>query len=287
MQTSVSRILGKTGEVLRTRFGGLVGLWGVFFAAQIVLFMILAAVIGASTFGALAAGAGGAAPESGLGGLGAGIIVTIILAYVVILLISLAQSSSLIAYASPLQKLSFGDALNSGVRSALPMVGVALLLLVAYFVVAFLVALVLGLLGSVSSALSGLIAILLIPAGIYAASRICTINAVVAVDRVTNPINAIAAGWTQTRGSVWAILGAMVIFLVALVVVGGLLAWPLISASISAGAGGVPDLGGLGLTFLGFFLFSIAVSVVSAALIAAIHAEVSSASASKATDVFS
>lgn len=286
MQTGVSQILGQTAKVLKARAGGLFGLWGVYFAGQILLFVILGVVIGASTFGSLAAGAGGADPGSAMAGFGAGMILAIIVAYLLILLVALAQSSSLIAYASPLQKLSFGDALNSGVRSALPMLGVAVLMLIAYFVLALVLGLVLGVLGAVSTAVSGLLAILMIPAGIYLMCRICTINAVVAVDGVTNPINAISGGWAQTRGSVWAIIGVMVIFLIALLIVGGLLLWPFIRASVEAGAGGAPDFSGMGLSMLGFFVFSVAISVVSAALVAAIHAELSDTSMTKA-DVFS
>lgn len=289
MQTSVSQILSKTGETVRSRFGGLLGIWGIYFGAQIVLFIVLGVAIGASVFGSIAAaGLGGAEGASAGMGLGAGMILMLILAYLAILLIAVAQSSSLIAFASPLQKLSLGDALNTGIRSALPMLGVMVLLLIAYFICALVFGLIVGLIGAVSSTLSGLLAILLIPVAIYVMCRICTINAVVAVDRVGNPITAIQRGWAQTGRNVLPILGVVVIFLIAMIVVGGLLFLPMFTSMMSAAASGAPpSFGGMGLTMLGFFAFSILMSIISAALFSVIHAEVSDVSPTTTGDVFS
>lgn len=285
MQTSIGQILGKTGEVVKSRIGGLLGIWGIYFAAQIVLFIVVGMVVGASLFGAMAGA--GSDPSAMGAGLGAGMIVIIILVYLVILLVAVAQSSSLIAFASPLQRLSLGDALNVGFRSALPMLGVMVLLLIVYFVAALIIGIVMGVLGSASSMLSGLIAILLIPAVIYVMCRICTINAVVAVEGVTNPINAITHGWAQTRSNVLSIFGVMVIFAVALVVIGGLLFMPIFSSMMSATMSGAPpSFAGMGLSLVGFFLFSIVMTVVSAALFSVIHAEVSGASPAATSEVF-
>jgi hypothetical protein len=287
MQTSIGQILGKTGEVVKSRIGGLLGIWGVYFVAQIVLMIVVGMMIGASVFGAMA-GLGGDPSAAGAAGFGAGLIVMIILAYLVILLVVVAQSSSLIAFASPLQRLSLGDALNVGFRSALPMLGVMVLLLIAYFVCALIIGIVMGVLGSASSMLSGLVAILLIPAGIWVMCRICTINAVVAVEGVTNPINAITRGWAQTRSNVLAIFGVMVIFAVALFVVGGLLFMPMFSSMMSASmSGAAPSFAGMGFSMVLLFLFSIVMTVVSSALFSVIHAEVSGASPAKTSEVFS
>jgi hypothetical protein len=287
MQTSVSQILAKTGETIKSRFGGLLGIWGIYFAAQIVLFIVMGVVIGASTFGALASIGAGMDGQSAWSGFGGGMILMIILAYAAFLLIAVAQSSSLIAFASPLQKLSLGDALNAGLRSALPMLGVMVLLLIVYFVGALVLGLVLGLIGAISTTLAGLIGILLIPAGVYLMCRICTINAVVAVDGVGNSLTAIQRGWAQTRSNVLAIFGVLVIFVIALAVVGGLLIVPVFSSMMSASMmGEAPSFAGMGMTMVLLFLFSIVMTVVSAALFAVIHAEVSDSSASKTSEVF-
>ncbi len=288
MQTSVSQILAKTGETIRSRFGGLLGLWGAYFAGQIVLFIILGVVIGASTFGAFAAaGSGGMDPSAGLMGLGGGVVLMLILAYLAILLIAAAQSSSMIAYASPLQRPSFGDALNTGIRSALPMLGVMVLLLIAYFICALVVGLVGGLLASVLGSAAAVLVFLLIPALLYLACRLCTINGVVAVDGVTNPITAIQRGWAQTRSNALSIFGAIVIFAIGAVVIGGLLLIPYFNMISGAATGEVPGVGSALLTFVGFFGAMVLITITSSALFAVIHAEVSDASPTKASDVFS
>jgi hypothetical protein len=288
MQTSVSQILAKTGETVKSRIGGLLGIWGIYFVVQIVLGILLFVVIGASVFGALAMAGSGGMDSAGAGmGFGVGTIVMIFLAYMAILLIAVAQSSSLIAFASPLQKLSLGDALNTGFRSALPMLGVMVLLIIVYFVGALVVGLILGLIGAISTTLSGLIGLLLIPVGIYLMCRICTINAVVAVDGVTNPINAIKRGWAQTNSNVLPIFVVLVIFVVALAVVGGLLIVPMFSSMMSASMmGEAPSFAGMGMTMVLLFLFSIVMTVVSSALFAVIHAEISDASPTKTSEVF-
>lgn len=287
MQTSVSQILAKTGETVKSRIGGLLGIWGIYFAAQIVLFVVLGLVIGGSIMAAMGGLGAGGLDGSGAAGFGAGMILMMILAYVLILLIMAAQSSSLIAFASPLQKLSLGDALNTGIRSALPMLGVMVLLIIVYFVGALVLGLVLGLIGAVSTTLSGLIGILLIPVGIYLMCRICTINAVVAVEGVTNPITAIKRGWAQTNSNVLPIFVVLVIFVVALAVVGGLLVVPMFSSMMSASMmGEAPSFAGMGMTMVLLFLFSIVMTVVSSALFAVIHAEVSGSSPTTTSEVF-
>jgi hypothetical protein len=288
MQTSISQILAKTGETVKSRFGGLLGIWGIYFAAQIVLFVVLGVVIGGSIMAVMGGvGAGGLGGEGAAAGLGAGAILMFILAYLAILLIAAAQSSSLIAFASPLQKLSLGDALNAGFRSALPMLGVMVLLLIAYFICALVIGLVGGILASVVGSAVGVLVILLIPALLYLACRLCTINGVVAVDGVTNPITAIQRGWAQTRSNALSIFGAIAIFAIGAIVIGGLMLIPYFNMISAAATGELPGVGSAVLTFIGFFGAMIILTVVSSALFAVIHAEVSDASPAKTTDVFS
>jgi hypothetical protein len=288
MQTSVSQILAKTGETVKNRIGGLLGIWGIYFAAQIVLFIVLGVVIGGSLMAAMGGvGAGGLGGEGAAAGLGAGAILLFILAYLVILLIAAAQSSSMIAFASPLQKLSLGDALNAGIRSALPMLGVMVLLLIAYFICALVVGLVGGILASVLGSAAGVLVLLLLPAVLYVACRLCTINGVVAVDGVTNPITAIQRGWAQTRSNALAIFGSIAIFALAALIVGGGLFYSYFTSMMSAAAlGQPPSFAGMGLTMVGFLIFSVVMAVIGQALFAVIHAEVSDASPAATSEVF-
>lgn len=287
MQTSVSQILAKTGETVKNRIGGLIGIWGIYFAAQIVLFIVLGLVIGGSMMAVMGGiGAGGLGGDGMAAGLGGGAILMFILAYLAILLIAAAQSSSMIAFASPLQKLSLGDALNAGFRSALPMLGVMVLLLIAYFLCALVIGLVGGILASVLGSAVGVLAILLIPALLYVACRLCTINGVVAVDGVTNPITAIQRGWAQTRSNTLAIFGAIVIFAIGAIVIGGLMLIPYFAMITAATSGEMPGVGSMLLTFVGLFGAMIVLTVIGQALFAVVHAEVSDASPTATSKVF-
>jgi hypothetical protein len=287
MQTSVSQILAKTGETVKNRIGGLLGIWGIYFAAQIVLFIVLGVVIGGSLMAAVGGiGAGGLGGEGAAAGFGAGAILMFILAYLAILLIAAAQSSSMIAFASPLQKLTLGDALNAGFRSALPMLGVMVLLLIAYFICALVIGLVGGILASVLGSAAGVLVLLLIPGLLYLVCRLSTINGVVAVDGVTNPITAIQRGWAQTRSNTLAIFGSIVIFAIGAIVIGGVMLIPYFNMIGAVTSGEMPGVGSSVLTFIGFFGAMIILTVIGQALFAVIHAEVSDASPTATSEVF-
>lgn len=279
MQTSVFQILSKTGEILTSRIGLLLGLWATYFAMQIALFVVLAAFVGASALSSLSAGSPGA--------LGVGMILLIVLAYLAYFLVAFAQAGSLTAMASPLQSQTFGEAFNAGVRSALPMLGALVLMLVGYFIAALVIGLLAAVLSFLGSAGPVILMILLIPAALYLMTRLCLIYAVISVDRVGNPIKAIARGWDLTRNNVQTILGVIIIFVVALIVVGGLLFVPLFTSMNSVATGGVPNMGGMMFAVVGFFVFSIALSIIGAALFSVIHSELSDTSAGQASAVFS
>lgn len=277
MTTTVSRIFAETWAILKSRLGPLLGLWGAYFAAQIALFVILGGMMGASMMGAASAG---------FSGMGGGSIALIFLLYVAYFLLALAQIGSLTAMASPLRQVSFGEALNIGIRSAVPLLGVLVVLMVAYFVCALVVGGVIGLLSSLGSAAPALALILVIPAVLYLMCRLCLIYAVVAVDRVGNPITAVSRTWILTRDNVLPIFGVMVVFVVAMVIVGGLLLAPMISSFGSVASGGVPNFGSMGFSFIGLFLMSIAISIASSALFAVIHGQLSDSSAVTSSEVF-
>lgn len=278
MQTSISQILGKTGEILVGRVGPLLGLWASYFVAQIVLFVILVAVMGVSAFGSVS---GANVPA-----LGAGMIVAIVVVYIGYLALAFAQAGSLTAMASPLQRLSFSDAVGAGMRSVAPMLGVMVLLLIGYLAAALVIGILAGVLSMLGSVGPIILMLLLVPAGVYLMCRLCLIYAVIAVDRVGNPIKAISRGWGLTRGNVSTIIGVMLIFLVVTIILGGLLFLPFFNAVNASATGAVPAFGGMIFSFIGFFLFSIALSIVSAVLFAVIHSELSDTSNVQTSDVF-
>lgn len=288
MTTSVGQIYGQTLEIVKSRFGPLVGLWATFVAINIGLFIVFAMVVGVSAFA-------GAAMQPDAAAIGAGAILGAILFYIVYILVYCAQSASMTAMASPLQNLSFGEAFNAGIRSALPMLGLIIILMIAYFVVALIVGLVVGVLSMAGSAVAFISMLLVAIGGIYLACRLSTVNAVIAVERVGNPLTALARGWNMTRGNVLTIFLSLLGFGVIAVVLMLLLFSPMIPLFTAASAMSVdpsaapPEMPGIGtmiFLFVGGLIVFVLLGVVGSALMSVIHGELSDASPRAAEDVF-
>lgn len=288
MTTSVGQIYGQTLEIVKSRFGPLVGLWATFFAINIGLFIVFAMVVGLSAFA-------GAAMQPDAAAIGAGAILGAIVFYIVYILVYCAQSASMTAMASPLQRLTFGEAFNVGVRSALPMLGLVIILLIAYFIVGLIVGLVVGVLSMAGSAVAFISMLLVAIGGVYLVCRLSTVNAVIAVERVGNPLTALARGWNMTRGNVLTIFLSLLGFGVIAVILMLLLFSPLIPVFTAASAMSVdpmaappemPGVGSMVFLFVGGLIVFVLLGVVGSALMSVIHGELSDASPRAAEDVF-
>ncbi|WP_310533484.1 hypothetical protein [Novosphingobium sp.] len=290
MTTSVGQIYGQTLEIVKGRFGPLLGLLATFFAINIALIIVFAMVIGVSAFAGMAGGM-----EGNAGAIGAGAILGVIVFYIIYILVYCAQSASMTAMASPLQRLTFSEALSAGMRSALPMLGVFVVLMIAYFVCALIVGLVVGVLSMAGSAVA-FIAMLVVAIGAaYLACRLATVNAVIAVEGVGNPLTAISRGWNMTRGNVLTIFLSLLGYgLIALVLILLLFA-PFFSLFTAASAMSIdpsaapPEMPGVG-SMIFLFVAGIAVfaliAIAGSALMSVIHGELSDASPKAAEDVF-
>jgi hypothetical protein len=285
MSLSVSQTISESFQMLRGRFGGMLGLYLVFFVIQTVLFMVMGSVF----MGVMAAGAGAEVP-------GPGAFLGLFVAYIVYFLIAFAQSASLTHQASPLQNPSLGDSLSAGVRSALPLLGVTILMVIAYFAISIGISLVVGLLSFASSSLGSVVSLLvaavLLIAVIYAFCRLMIVTQVVAIDRVTNPIRALQRAWSLTRGYALPIFVITLAISVISVVIFLLLAAPLISTFVAAGStGSPPDIAAIGslgaFAVIGLVVAFVVLSLLWAAVGAAIHAALNRHMGSGTPDVFS
>lgn len=288
MTTSVGQIYGQTLEIVKGRFGPLLGLWATFIAINIALLIVGGAIVGVS---ALA----GAAASADAGALGAGMILMMFVFYFAYILIYCAQSASMTAMASPLQRLTFGEALSAGVRSALPMLGLIVILMIAYFVVALVVGLVVGVLSMAGSVVVFIAMVAVAIGAVYLVCRLSTVNAVIAVERVGNPLTALSRGWNMTRGNVLTIFLSLLGFGVIATVLILLLAAPFFSFFTAASAmqldpsAAAPEMPGVGsMLFVGIggFVLWIVLSISGSALMSVIHGEISDASPRTAEDVF-
>jgi len=177
--------------MLRQRFWLLAGMWATFFAIQAAGSMVLG--IAAAAAGAAGLGAGLGDPAA-LSGMGIGMIAVLAVSYAGYLVLLLAQQAAMVTLASPLEPPDFGAALTRGLRSALPFLGLTMILGLGYG--ALLLAT--GALGGVAGAVvSVLLAVLSFPAMVYCACRLAVLIPVVAVDRVFSPLAALRRCWVS------------------------------------------------------------------------------------------
>jgi hypothetical protein len=279
MSISVGQVLSRTSGMLKKRFAPLLALWAVFFAMQIGLFVAFAFLIGTSTSLSMMSG--------DLRVLGGGMMLGMVVFYIVYFLLYLGQIAGLIAMASPLQHLSFGESFEVGIRSAPTMLGVLVLLLIGYFIAALGFTLVGGVLSLLSSAMGVVLTVLLLPAAIYLSCRLAMVNPVVAVERIGNPLTAIARGWSISKGNVLGIFLSFLLLAVAAIVIGGISFAPMFGQeNIAAMEGTPPSLGLFGLTFAGLTVLGILLSIVGSTLFAVLHSEIVGYSERSMDEVF-
>jgi len=239
--------------------------------------------------------AGLATIESNPLAVGGGMILVLVLFYLGYLLVAMAQYASLITMASPLKRVTVGEALETGWRAAPALVLLMIVLLVGYFAVA----LVLGLVGAAFSVIgewgSTLFGLLLLPVLAWLGCRLAPLFAVVAVDGVRNPFKAIARSWHLTRGHALTIFLVSLIFVVILILVCGVALLPSIgllrsladpAALAQGGPAATPAVGGILLFGLGIMVAGVLFNLIYCAFMAVIHGTLAGAAGEGAAEAF-
>ncbi|MDJ0642203.1 MAG: hypothetical protein QNJ15_05250 [Erythrobacter sp.] len=284
MNIDIGRVFANTFAMVRERWGPMLGLWATFFAALIVYFMIFGGLLGGSAFLLGSAMGGDGFGDDPLAGMGIGFFLMILVFYVGYFAIAFGQQGSMIAMASPFRRPTFGEAFSLGLKGGLSFLGVVLVLIVAYIVLALIGALFVAMLGEVGGII---LAILVLPVAIYIGCRFAVLVPVIVVEGVFNPIKAITRTWEVTRGKA---LGIFVIYLIFTVVAGIALMLPFgiffgsIYASIEAGAD--PGIGSVLFMGLLFMLVFIAFMLITASMVASLHAEISDSQAEDLSETF-
>lgn len=266
--TTAGRIIGLTGSVVKQKLWPLVGLWAVFFAISIALVFLFVAVAGLGAFMTMN-GSG----EGGLGQIGAGMTVAMILFYLGYLLLYGAQISAMTAMAAPNSAVTFSQAIGIGFQSAPSVLGVLLLFIVAYFLLAIPAALLAGLLSMAGTAGIVMLAVALVPIMTWLACRLFLANAVIPIEGIRNPVRAISRSWSLTRGNVLPIFLSMLAFGAAMLVAFLILLFPFRAMASGGQVGAGPGVAITLLIVLLFFVFSVAIAIFSGAFPAAIHCE--------------
>lgn len=294
----IGRVFSTSFAMFRQRFWLLLGMWAVFFAIQTAASLVLGIGLGTvGLAGAAALGGSGfddpaAMDDVGvLAGLGIGMIVFMVLFYGAYIVILLAQQAAMVTLASPLEEPAFGPALRRGFKSALPFIGIALLLLIVYAVLMAASLAVAGALGAVAGGSIGGLAgtLLILLAALYLACRFAILVPVVAVDEVYNPVTAIRRSWAVTQGKALSILLALLGFGAITLVVLGLPLLMIIGAATGLEGGGEPSAGAIGVIIIaGLALIPLfmAYSIYASAFTASLHVEVTDGGAERLEEVF-
>ena len=285
----IGRVFSTSFAMMRQRFWPLLGMWAVFFVIQVVaMFALIIAIAGMGMAGSAGLSAGLEDPAA-LAGLGIGMIVFMVAFYAGYIVLVLAQQAALVTLASPLEEPSFGGALSRGFRSALPFLGITVLLLLAYVTLLAALAAVTGgasLAGDTAGGMvGGLLALLFLPVLIYLACRFSVLVGVVAVDQVFNPVTAIRRSWSVTGGKVLSILLAFIGFIAISAVIIGLPFALMFGAAGSSASNSAAD-AALAVSLLLFFPLIIVYTIFASAFSSALHAVVTGGGAERLEEVF-
>ena len=216
-----------------------------------------------------------------------------VLPYVLVMMVAqtigkLAMMALLTDYRRP----TVGEALAIGLKSLPTLIVVGLLLMLGYAVVAFALALVIGVLvavlGMISPVLSGLMAVVAVAAFIGALlvvfTRLSLVTPVVIIERISSPVQAIKLSWNMVKGNTrrlllfFMLLG--VAYMVIALIAGGVLG---VVVGLIVGKGSAMALG----TGIVGGLIGMAASVVFTALLVAIHRQLAGESAQSLAETFS
>lgn len=207
--------------------------------------------------------------------------------YFFVMLISLVGYSAMIALLGDRGRISVGDAIAVGFRALVPLLGILVLLIVAYLLFAVVVGVIFGLLvaafGAVSTSLAYGVAVLLGIAlfvlVLVLLTRLSLVLPAVVLERTSNPIAALRRSWALTRLAQWRLVGFYILFFIAYVVVALVLfmVMGLIAAAAAAPA------------VLGFLngLVGAAAAVILSGLLVGIYRQLAGPSADSVSETFS
>ncbi len=286
MEFSVGNVFSRTLSVINERMGPLIGLWALYLGLTIAAVMVIGimfAVVGIASAGAMTtfdenAGLGG------LAGLGAGMIIVMILLYGGLLYLTAAQSCSFAAMGAPYERPLFGEAMSRGFKAGIPMLGVAVLLLICYLVVALIFGLLTTALGSASEILGIIAIVLFLPALIYIGCRLSIMVPVATNEQIRNPIKIITRSWELSQGHVLQIFGIMLLYLLGVSVAGLLLFGPIFALADIGGT--EPGVFVILYLLVAYFVFLILLTVSQGVIVSVIHGLLSGNTGEDLGDVF-
>ena len=281
MPFSASRAFSEAFDILKSRFGVLIGTALIFWVGLMVIGMVFG---GAMMGGVMASAATGTDPDPAA--MFAGMGFSVVLFYLLIYAVQFAMVIALMRLCSDRHPPSIGDAIGAGVRGVPTMFGAVILLMLVGIAGGMVFGLIFGAIsaGLNSGALTVLLAIASLVLMIYLYARLSMLTPVIAIEEERNPIRAISRSWTMTGPA--AVKIALVIGLAAIASCLVILVLVFATMGTAALSGQPPSPGGVIAFFLGMVAFAVTVGLYFNALFAAIHRQVSGGDAAQASAAF-
>jgi hypothetical protein len=281
MTFSGSRAFGEAFEILKSRFGVLIGTTLIFWVG---LMVVMGAFGGSIMASVMASASTGADPDPAQ--IVAGMGFSIVLLYLLVYALQFAMAIAMVRLCSDRHAPSIGDAISTGVRGVPTMFGVVIILAVAGVIGGVLIGMVVGGLAAVSGSeiVSGLLMIAAFLGGLYLYARLSMLTPVIAIEDERNPIQVIRRSWAMTGPAALKIV--LVVGLAA--VLAGLAVFALLFATIGTAAlsGQPPSIGGMVAFVVAMIAFGLTVGLYFTALIAAIHRQLSGGAVAATSDTF-
>ena len=286
MTVEIGKVFSNAWAILKERWAALLGLWALFFGVMLLFFFVLGSLFANVIAGAMN-GLSYDSPFDNASSLGMGftVIVVFVLVYAIFLMIVFAQQGAMVAKASPLLKLGFGEALRRGVKGSLTYLAIMVIYIIASLIVGLLITLLTLILSFLGDLGKFIVDALVTIGSIYLACRFCVIVPVITVDKVYNPITAINESWRITSPHVLRIFLVLLIagvaaFLLMLPFAGLIASLELDSVNMGGAISAfITIFSVFGLIYLGFSLFG-------ATLFASLHAETSDNQAAAVSKTF-
>lgn len=281
MPFSASRAFSEAFDILRDRFGVLIGTALIFWVAMIVVTGAFSGTLMAAAMASAAAGPGGD-PTQAFAAMGS----SMVLFYLILYAVQFAMAIALMRLCSDRRPPSIGDAIGTGFRGMPTMFGALIILMIVGLIGGVLFGLVFGFVATAlnSGVLSVLLAIAALVLTILLYARLSMLTPVIAIDDERNPIRAISRSWSMTGPAmvkIALVLGLAVI--VSVIVIFVLLAATIGTAALS---GQPPGPAGIIGFIIGIIVFGVSVGLYFNALFAAIHRQLSGGSAAVASAAF-
>jgi hypothetical protein len=184
----------------------------------------------------------------------------------VLVLVQIVGNLAMLALLRDANRPTVAEALRAGLAGLVPAIGFYLLLALGFVGMAF----VIGLLAAVSPGLGVVVALLCVVGVIYALIKLSLVLAVIAIEKISNPIAAMRRSWQLTKGnSLRLFLFFLLLFIVYLVVA------IVVGMIVGALALALGEDAALVVNGVISGVLSAAVTVVIVAVVAAIHRQLS------------